>query len=153
MKKQLIKHIKGGEAFYPIDKMLGEIPYSKVGIRPSGLPYSFYELFYHIVFAQKDIIDFCIAGDYTKVDWPDGYWPKEQSPSNETEWQKLKNDYFKDQETFLVYVENEDTDLSQVVRHGDSQTVLREILLIIEHTAYHTGQMLIVLRLLDLHEN
>ena len=29
----------------------------------------------------------------------------------------------------------------------DEQTLLREVMLVIEHTAYHTGQMLVLLRL------
>jgi len=153
LKHQLVKHIKGGEAFYPIDKMLDEITFEKVGIRPSGLPYSFYELFYHIVYAQVDIIDFCTAENYSQSDWPKDYWPKTQSPSNINDWIKLKEDYFNDRETFSNYIINEEIDLSEVVKHGETQTLLREILLIIEHTAYHTGQMLIVLRFLDLYEN
>lgn len=153
IKNQVVEHLNGGEAFYPIDKMLEEITFKKVSIRPPGLPYSFYELFYHIVYAQKDIIDFCLAEDYSQSDWPKDYWPKNQAPSNNDEWQKLKDGYFNDRKTLSNYIVKEETDLSEIVKHGEAQTLIREILLIIEHSAYHTGQMLVVLRLLDLHKN
>lgn len=48
MKEQLVKHLNGGEAFMSVDEMLKEIPFSETGVRPKDLPYSFYELFYHM---------------------------------------------------------------------------------------------------------
>lgn len=35
-----------------------------------------------------------------------------------------------------------------VVQNGEDQTLLREILLVIEHNAYHTGQLFVLCRLL-----
>ena len=61
IKAQLIKHLEGGEAFMPLKELLNEIPFEKLGERPGNLPYSFFELFYHIWFAQKDILDYCKA--------------------------------------------------------------------------------------------
>ena len=73
MKEQLIKHLQGGEAFTPIDQILEEITFEKLGERPYGLPYSFYELFYHIVFAQQDIFEYISNNNYKAPKWPDGY--------------------------------------------------------------------------------
>ncbi len=54
-KARIAKHLLGGEAFMPVDEMLKLIEFDKLGIRPDDLPYSFYEIFSHIRFTQKDI--------------------------------------------------------------------------------------------------
>ncbi|WP_339698523.1 DinB family protein [uncultured Marixanthomonas sp.] len=145
----LQNHLAGGKAFMPLTDMFSEITFEKVGERPYNLPYSFYELFYHITYAQKDILKFCISETYTTPNWPDDYWPKQQAPKSKTDWQQLQEDYLKDSKELEQLAENEA--LTKVVPTGEDQTLFREILLVIEHTAYHTGQLAVVLRLLGLH--
>ncbi|HET7360299.1 MAG TPA: DinB family protein [Salinimicrobium sp.] len=151
MRKQLAKHLKGGEAFEPIEKILEEIPFDKLGIRPYELPYSFYGLFYHIAFAQKDILDFIVSDSYKTPNWPADYWPNEQSPENEAAWKDLKTSYFEDRQQLADWLLNEENKLTDPVKNGDEQSLFREVLLVLEHTAYHTGQLVVILRLLKLH--
>lgn len=153
IKERLIKHLEGGQAFTSITDFIDEITFDKVGVRPNGLPYSFYELFYHITYAQKDILDFCQAKSYKTPNWPDDYWPKNSKPNNEEDWAKLKKDYFEDRKNLADFVNDPKNDLMKPVKNGKDQTLLREILLVIEHSAYHTGQLIIILRLLGLHGN
>lgn len=150
IKAQLIKHLEGGEAFMPLEEMLKEIPYEKLGERPGNLPYSFYELFYHIWFAQKDILDYCKAEEYTSHQWPNDYWPEATRPDTEAEWVELREAFFQNRKDLILHLEN--SDLLQPVKPGTDHSLLREILLVIEHNAYHTGQILIVLRELGLHK-
>ncbi len=152
IKERLSKHLYGGEAFMPLIDMLKIISFEDVNTRPSNLPYSFYELFYHVVFAQKDIVKFTCSDDYTEPKWPDYYWPKEKICRCEEEWINLKVEFLTDRERLKNFMINDENSLTQTVKNGkDEQTLLREILLVIEHTAYHTGQMMIILRLLNLH--
>ena len=151
-KEQLVKHLRGGEAFMPLEAFINKIPFDKLGERPHNLPYSFYELFYHIVFAQKDILKYSISEDYKTSKWPEDYWPDETAPQTEEAWEKLKKDYFDDREVFENFIMDPETDLNLPVRNSEKHTLLREILLVIEHTAYHTGQMLIIVRLLGLYK-
>lgn len=150
-KEELVKHLAGGEAFMPVDKMLAEISYGKIGERPGDLPYSFYEIFYHLWFAQKDIMEYCLAENYTAPKWPEEYWPERSSPDTEAEWMELQQAFFKNQREISDYLLDPATDLIKSVRPGSEHTLLREVLLIIEHNAYHTGQLLILLRELGLH--
>lgn len=152
LKNQLIKHLEGGNAFKPLDEILDEISFDKLGERPYDLPYSFYELFYHIVYAQKDIFEFSISEDYKAANWPDDYWPEESAPKTEEDWEALKKNYFKDRKQFKNFILNSENELESPVKNSDKHSLHREILLVIEHTAYHTGQMLVILRLLGLHK-
>ncbi len=152
IRERLAKHLDGGEAFMPIVEMLKKISFEDINTRPANLPYSFYELFFHTVFTQKDIVKFCCSEDYIEPKWPDFYWPKEKICKSAEEWETLKAEYFTDRERLKNFLLDENNPLAQPVMNGkDEQTLLREILIVIEHTAYHSGQMLVVMRLLNIH--
>ena len=153
LKEQLVRHLKGGEAFMPIEEMLKKIPFPELGKRPAGLPYSFYELFSHIRITQKDILDYCTKSDYPSHDWPDDYWPKEKAPENEAAWESLKKAYFLEREGLSKLILSPENDLSDPVPSTEKHSLLREVLLVIEHTSYHSGQLLVLLRLLGLHSS
>lgn len=149
-RKQLVSHIKGGEAFQSLEHFLDKIPFEKLGVRPKGLPYSVYELFHHIVFTQKDILDFILSDNYKNPEWPKDYWPENQAPENKKEWDDLVKKYFEDRDQLTEYALDENNEPDKPVKNGANQTLLREILLVIEHTSYHTGQIVLNLRLLKL---
>ncbi|PRX43357.1 DinB family protein [Salegentibacter salegens] len=151
-KEQLVKHLEGGEAFMALEDFIDKIPFEKLGEKPHNLPYSFYELFYHISFAQKDILEYATSKAYKSSKWPDDYWPKNSAPQTEEAWEKLKKDYFKDREDFKAFILDAENEINLPVKNSENHTLLREIMLVIEHTAYHTGQMLLILRLLGLYK-
>lgn len=152
-RNQLVKHLDGGLAFASIDSFLDAIPFDKVGVRPSGLPYSFYEVFFHIAFAQKDILEYTISGNYQTHNWPEDYWPGSQAPKSEANWEDLKSEYFEDRRLFREYILDLNNDLNKPVRNSEEHSLLRELFLVVEHTAYHTGQLLIIQRLLGVYDN
>lgn len=152
IKEQLVKHLNGGEAFMPVDRMLGKIPFEKLKKKPSNLPYSFYSLFYHMWFAQNDILQYCTAENYKESSWPKDYWPQTEAPDTEVQWKELQQTFFDTRKELSSFLLNSKNDLLQPVRPGTDHSLLREILLVIEHNAYHTGQLLVVLRELGLHD-
>ena len=152
IRERLAKHLSGGEAFMPVTEMLGKISFEDINTRPSNLPYSFYELFFHIVFTQKDIVKFTCSDDYTEPKWPEYYWPKEKVCKNKEDWKSLIAEYTTDRERLRNFLLDDSNSLTEAVKNGEGeQSLLREVLLVIEHSAYHTGQLMILLRLLNLH--
>jgi uncharacterized damage-inducible protein DinB len=151
-KAQLVKHLKGGEAFASLEDFIDKIPFEKLGERPHNIPYSFYELFFHIVAAQKDILEFSVSEGYKASNWPDDYWLDTKAPKSKKAWTDLKTAYFEDRRVFAAFILDPKNDLNTPVKNSENQTVLREALLVVEHTAYHTDQMLIILRLLGLYK-
>lgn len=135
----------------PVDEILQKIPFEKVGVVPENLPYSFWQQFYHMRLTQHDILEFSRDPDYTSPKWPDGYWPAEPAPRDEQEWEETVDAYFAERNQLAEMVSEPGNRLLEPFPHGSGQTLLREALLVIEHTAYHTGQMLVILRLLGLH--
>lgn len=147
-RKQLVKHIKGGEAFSTIDELLGIMPFEQLGVVPDGLPYSFYQLFYHIRIAQKDILDYCLDENYSAPDWPDDYWPDKKAPEDSESWNRFTDSFFKEREQFCDLLLNPENNLTEPFEENQNHNLLRQAELIIEHTAYHTGQLYVIYRLL-----
>ncbi|MGY5850273.1 DinB family protein [Salegentibacter sp. F14] len=150
-RKQLVDHLLGGGAFLPIDEQIDRVPFESLGVRPAGLPYSFYELFFHIRIAQKDIMDFCMAGSYQTPKWPEAYWPDSPAPKSSHAWEALKSDYLKERQEFIRFIEDQTNALLLPVKHAEDQILLHEVMLVITHTAYHLGQLVIISRLLGVY--
>lgn len=149
IKQRLVKHIEGGQAFSPIDKVLDEMPFDKVGIVSDGLPYSFYQLFAHIRIAQLDILEYCTSDDYEAQQWPDDYWPDEPAPASREAWNELTEAYFSERQKFCDLILSPDTDLLEPFEANKDHNLLRQAELIIEHSAYHIGQLYVIYRLLN----
>ncbi|CAN5219839.1 hypothetical protein BH23BAC1_BH23BAC1_51440 [soil metagenome] len=122
-----------------------------MGIIPKGLPYSLWQQFYHLKYAQYDILDFSRNPDYDTPRWPEDYWPDAPAPANQEEWEKIKKEFYKERQGFIDLLLNPSHDLFQPFAHGSGQNLFREALLIIEHNAYHTGQILAIMRILDIY--
>jgi len=148
LRKQLVSNLKGGEAFSPIDSLIDEFPFGKVSIVPDGLPYSFYQQFYHIWFAQHDIIEYCLNEDYKSHRWPDDYWPDRKGPGSKKEWNALIEKYLNDRYDLEKMIMDTSINLFQPVPSNTKHNLFREVQLVIEHTAYHTGQLYLINRLL-----
>lgn len=150
-RSQLAKHIIGGEAFTPLQDILPKIPYEQLGIIPKGLPYSLWQQVYHIYAVQHDLLDFSKNPGYVAPNWPDDYWPKMPAPSDLEEWHETIKLFFQEREEFIQLIQDPSIKLYQPLPHGNGQTLLREALLMIEHTAYHTGELLVIMRILDIY--
>ncbi|MTI89415.1 MAG: DinB family protein [Balneolaceae bacterium] len=152
LRERLVSQLEGGQAYLPIEELLDHIDFEDLGVRPAGLPYSFYEQFFHLRVAQYDIYDFSVNPDYTPQAWPEDYWPLDHAPETEEEWEELKQAFFKERNQFIQLILDERNDLYEPFPHGDGQNLLREAVLLLEHNSYHIGQLAIITRLLEQEE-
>lgn len=149
LRNRLVQHIKGGEAFTTVGNLLQKIAFDQLGKIPEGLPYSFYQLFWHIRFAQLDILEYCLGEDYQTPKWPDDYWPQQQAPANKEDWKGLKSAYFNEREALCDIVRDTSNNLMEPLPQNPDHNLIRQIEIVIEHTAYHTGQLHMLYRLLN----
>ncbi len=151
--KQLVKSLKGGQAFATLQVVLENIPPKARGIVPEGLPYSLWKLVEHIRVCQWDILDFSRNPDYKEMKWPDDYWPKENAPKNDAAWDDSIKRIFSDLDEFIALLEDPDCDLYTPFPWGDGQNLLREAMLIADHNAHHAGEIIALRRLLGAWKN
>ena len=102
----------------------------------------------HMRIAQWDILDFSVNPKYKAMDWPEGYWPKSEGPPSAAAWNDSVKEFKKDLKAIAELVENSQIDLYAKIPWGEGQTILREVLLVADHNAYHLGQLVTLRRLL-----
>ena len=146
--KELILLLKKGNAHASFDDAIKDIPFDDLSKKTNNLPYSIWQLTEHIRITQNDILEFSTNKNYTALNWPDDYWPKEAAPKNEAVWRKSVDDIKNDLQQFIELLKDENVDLLTPFAHGDGQNLLREAMLIADHTSYHTGEIIVLRRLL-----
>lgn len=124
------------------------LPVELRGKRPQGLPHSPWEIVEHIRIAQWDILDFCRNPKYTEMKWPDEYWPKAPAPPDAKAWDASIAAFHKDLGEMQKLADDPKIDLLAKIPHGSGQTYLRELILTIDHNAYHVGELVAVRRML-----
>jgi uncharacterized damage-inducible protein DinB len=149
LREHLLYLLKDGRAHMDFDSAIKNLPADLRGKRPKGGKHSPWELLEHMRIAQWDILDFIRNANYESREFPTGYWPKEQAPPNEKAWDNAVKAFRADHKEILDLTANDSTDLFAKIPHGDGQTVLRELLLIADHNAYHLGQLVLVRNLLE----
>lgn len=136
-------------AHVSLENALEDIPFDLLGKRPHGLPYSIWQLAEHIRISQKDILEFSRDPDYQSPEWPEGYWPAESGPSSKEVWEDCKKQITNDLQSFVELLKKNSDHLFEPFTYGDGQTLLREALVLADHISYHTGEIIILRRLLN----
>jgi uncharacterized damage-inducible protein DinB len=144
---ELISLLKKGNAHATFNNAVNEIPFEDLGKKPGDLPYSIWQITEHIRIAQKDIIDFSANENYKALNWPDDYWPKSVAPVNDADWKNSIKKINDDLDEFIDLLKSSDN-IYKPFEHGSGQTLLREAMLIADHTSYHTGEIIVLRRLL-----
>lgn len=121
-----------------------DFPEAKRGARVEGAGYTPWQLLEHLRIAQWDILEFSRNREHESPEWPEGYWPENESPPSGAAWEKSIRDFLADREAMKALVKAEDAELFEPIEWGDGQTLLREALLAADHNAYHLGQFILL---------
>jgi uncharacterized damage-inducible protein DinB len=148
LRRFLAKTLDWQEAHARFDSAIADLDPPLRGERPTGTPHSVWELVEHIRLAQRDILDFCRDEHYEAQSWPDDYWPRVAAPSSASAWEASIASYHEDLDALKSLVMDPTFDLFAAVPWGSGQTNIREVVLVLDHTAYHIGQIVLVRRLL-----
>jgi hypothetical protein len=150
LRDHLTRLLSWRDAHPDFEGALDGIPPALRGRAPEGLPYSPWQLLEHLRITQQDILEFCRNPDYAELDWPEDYWPASAAPPSDRAWDESIEAFRRDLGSLRAIAADDSIDLFAVIPHGSGQTYLRELLLVADHTAYHTGQIIAVRRLLGI---
>jgi len=143
---ELINLLQGGGAHATFKAAVKGLPIEMRGAKTKKLPYTIWQIVEHIRIAQWDMLEFSRDAEHKSPKWPDEYWPKAAAPTSDAAWRKSIKQIESDLEEFIILLNK--SDLYAPIPHGDGQTILREALQIADHTAYHTGEIIVIRRLL-----
>lgn len=150
LRDHLLKLLSWEDAHVSFDTAVKGIPQKLLGKTAEGMPYTLWQLVEHMRLAQHDILDFCVDSNYVALKWPDDYWPSSVAPRNAAEWQKSLDGFHDDRRALEEMVSAKNFDPFAKIPHGEGQTYLREVLLVVDHNAYHVGEVVAVRRALGI---
>jgi DinB superfamily len=150
LRKHLVKLLNGGEAHVTVALALADFPAEKRGAFASGLEHTGWQLLEHIRIAQWDLLEFSRNPRHTSPEFPDGYWPLQPAPGDDRAWAKSVQAILSDLRAMTRLLEDPRADLFAAFPWGNGETLLREALVLADHTAYHLGQMVDLRRALGI---
>jgi hypothetical protein len=148
LKKHLVDLLNASNAHATFEQAIKKFPAELRGKTPEGAEHSAWELLEHLRIAQWDILEFIRDPKHKSPDFPSGYWPRVAEAPSASAWDNSVQGFRKDLNDLTYLVTDDATNLFAKIPHGDGQTILREVLLVADHNAYHVGQFILVRRLL-----
>jgi hypothetical protein len=147
LREHLLELLEGTFAHIDLESALDGFPVSEINTRLPNSPHTAWELVEHIRLAQWDILEFSRDAKHVSPDFPDGYWNKEEASPDD--WKASAKQVLADLEEMRELVRDKNVDLFAKIAHGEGQTILREVLLVADHNAYHLGQLMLLRRTLE----
>jgi len=149
LRKHLVYLLTDGGAHVDFDTAIARFPAALRGTRIKGAQHTAWQLLEHLRIAQWDILEFSRNATHVSPKFPDGYWPRTDAPPSTRAWNESVQAFQRDLRAMTRLVSNPKTDVFAPIAHGDGQTILREALLVADHSAYHIGQLVLLRKLLD----
>jgi hypothetical protein len=144
VRKQLLHLLRGGNAHLTLEQAVEGFPMESIDSRAPNVAYSPWQLLEHIRIAQWDILGFVRDPSHVSPSWPEGYWPPAGEAADAARWQQTLRALASDMAALEAIVQDEATDLYADLPHAEGYTILREILLVADHNAYHIGEFAIL---------
>lgn len=148
LRGQLLELLDGGHAHMSLDQAVADFPMDHVSDRVPNGSYSVWALLEHIRRSQKDILRFIVDPDYVSPAWPKGYWPEADEEATPEKWQLTLTEYRQDLRALRDIVKDPEADLESDLPHAPGYSILREVLVVSDHAAYHIGEFAILRQVL-----
>jgi hypothetical protein len=141
--QHLLHALRGGNAFDTFDDIVAQVPEDR-RFQPIGEDdRSPWQIVEHIRIALDDLASYTANenGDFKELDWPDQFWPKSPAPSGDESWDKSIEGCRVALARMEALVEDPNRDLLAPFPWAPQHTMVREILVAIQHNSYHLGQL------------
>lgn len=148
--QQLFELLDKGHAHMTLDEAVKDFPLKHINDCPPNIDYSFWALLEHIRITQWDILDFIQNPNYKEIEWPKEYWPKKSQKATAADWKKTIAYFKKDLKQLQKIAKDTSIKLDTKISHGAGQTIIRELLTVADHNAYHIGEFAILRQVCNL---
>src|SRR4051794_12838706 len=149
LRDQLVRLLRGGMAHMTFDEAVADFPMEHINRKPPHVPYTSWHLLEHLRFSQRDILDFIVDPEYQEPSWPAAYWPPQDKDADVDMWAETIRAFREDLQTLQALATDPATDLYASIAKGTGQTILRELLLVADHNAYHIGEFAILRQIMQ----
>jgi hypothetical protein len=150
LREQLLANLKGGNAHMPFNRAVSGFPMEEINRRLPNATYTVWHLLEHLRIVQGDILEFVRNPHHVSPDFPAGYWPPVEEMATAHRWKKTLIGFRSDLQAVEDLVRDPQTKFFSPIPHAKDYTVIREVLLVADHNAYHTAEIVTLRRILGL---
>ncbi len=148
IRKNLAEFLNKALAHATVKDAINNLKPENRNVQPQKGIHSVWEEFEHMRITQEDILRYTLNESWKSPKWPEGYWPDNNKLTDKI-WDESVKNFFSDMDELLNLAKDPKIDLTAEIPHGEGRTYLRELLLVIDHNAYHGGQIIMVRKLLN----
>lgn len=141
LREQLLALLRGGNAHMGFDEAIASFPAKHINTKLPNFNYTFWHLLEHMRRAQKDILEFVRDPSYVSPDYAE-FWPDPDEKAVESQWKKTVRYFHADLKAVEELVKNPGTDFFGPIPHARDYNIFREVLLVADHNAYHTAEII-----------
>ena len=147
LRNELVALLEGKGAHVGIGAAFAKLEAQHRTARAGKEGHTVWEELEHMRLAQEDILRYTLDSTWTSPQFPAGYWPTLETPT-EDQWKASLVGFRSDLDEVIALAKDATRDLTAEIPHGEGRTYLREVLLVADHNAYHLGQVIEIRRLL-----
>ncbi len=140
-RQQVSTVLKTGNAHMSFEEAVADFPEDKINALPPHVEYTFWHLIEHLRLSQRDMLDYLTKTDYHEMEWPQEYWPARDAVTDKAGWSASVAGFLNDRDALAAIAEDPATDLTAAVPKNPEHTILRGLLIIADHNAYHIGEL------------
>ena len=144
LRRQLLRLLDGLDARMTLAEAVADFPDEGMNRRPPNVDYTPWHLLEHVRMTQADILEYLTSADYVEKEWPRDYWPDRTATATRADWDETLAGFNADLAALRELVADDDRDLHGVVPGSPGHTLLREVRIVGDHNAYHTGEFAIL---------
>jgi hypothetical protein len=141
MRKLLVHQLSGHGAHISFAAAVKGFPVELAGKRVPRLEHTAWGLVHHLRIAQWDILEYARGVEHDPLPYPSGYWPKTAGPRDAREWVETVRSFNRDLKAMQGMVLDPQRDLFAPLRADSPWSLLQQATLLIDHNAYHIGQL------------
>ena len=149
----LIWQLQGGYAHDSFEMIVTDFPNGARTLPSGGASHSPWEILVHLRICQQDLLAYTRFGlglldRYDEPDFPDDLWPitSTAAPPTDQDWDSEIESYLEDRQRWCALVREQASQLTTPLAKIDGRTVLRQLVIVIDHAAYHLGQLAVMRR-------
>ncbi len=148
LRKDLAEFLNKALAHATVKDAINNLKPEHRNIQPHERIHSVWEEFEHMRIAQEDILRYTLDKNWISPKWPDEHWP-DNNKLDDKIWNNSVVNFFSDLDELINLTTDPKIDLTSEIPHGEGRTYLRELLLVIDHNAYHSGQIVMIRKFLN----
>ena len=139
-RERLLPALEGKGAHLSFEDAIAGFPADLRNVKPPHVPYTFWHQLEHIRIGQWDILRYIVDPSHESPPWPHGYWPAPDSEADDAAWEGTISGFQADRDGLISLARDPERTVLEPVAHMDGRSIMRELLLVIDHTAYHLGE-------------